>query len=92
MAWNRSPSERELKGRTIVRLELHARRIRNGRAGTITMTDPEIYLDDGSILRFTVQEHPDGGDYGVQLIRSTPAARRRYQFAAAACYRERPRP
>lgn len=71
----RSPSARELKGRTIVGLNLNAYRVKDGNNGTKTMTDPTIILDDGTRLYFTVQEHPDGGEYGIAIGRTTKARR-----------------
>jgi hypothetical protein len=33
------------------------------------MHAPRIFLDDGSHLYFVVEEHPDGGEYGVNIGR-----------------------
>lgn len=33
------------------------------------MHDPRITLDDGSVLRFVVEEHPAGSPYGVDIVR-----------------------
>ena len=34
-----------------------------------TMHDPVIYLDDGSSIAFLVEEHPEGAEYGVNIVR-----------------------
>lgn len=67
----RTPSDRELHGRTIVAFHAGAYRVPDGRQ-TKTMHDPEIVLDDGTVLRFVVEENPDGGEYGVKVIRGRP--------------------
>ncbi len=54
---------RALKGRRIVSVKLHPFDPSNGQEAA---TDPVIMLDDGSILRFSVQE-TDVGEYGVEL-------------------------
>lgn len=63
----RSPSRRELIGRTIVDFRLNP--FRDGRGGTAH--NPEIVLDDGSVLRF-VTEETDVDDYGIMPIRDLP--------------------
>ena len=52
-----------LVGRTITRVVLHP--FDNGRLGTVT--DPCITLDDGTELKFVVQE-TEGSEYGVSLV------------------------
>lgn len=32
------------------------------------MHSPTIVLDDGTKVRFVVEEHPDGGEYGVDIV------------------------
>ena len=67
-----SPREaKRLVGRTIVAVELNGswkgeRRLRS------YMHAPVITLDDGTFLRFTVEEHPEGGEYGVNIVRELP--------------------
>lgn len=56
---------RRLVGRTIVAVELNEEVIEGER-----MTSPLLTLDDGSVLSFYAQESPDGGEYGVGLVRS----------------------
>lgn len=64
-------------GRTIVAIELDATWEGEGRWRR-RMHRPTIILDDGSALRFVVEEHPDGGEYGVDIVhrksrKKTPA-------------------
>jgi hypothetical protein len=57
-----------LRGKTIERVEgldTEAGAMSNG--GT-PLQAVEIHLSDGSRLAFSVQEEPDGGDYGVTMI------------------------
>lgn len=39
------------------------------------MHDPRIYLDDGSVLLFVTEEHPEDGEYGVFAFRTKPKGR-----------------
>ena len=57
-----------LVGRKIVRVEMHPHVEGNG-TDARTMHDPIIYLDDGSSLAFLAEEHPEGAEYGVHIIR-----------------------
>ena len=55
---------KSLVGRTIVKVELNRRTVEG-----IQMTDPTIWLDDGTSLRFLAEESPDGGEYGIAMVR-----------------------
>lgn len=73
-----TPSQaKRLVGRTIVAVDLDADWAGEGHS-RVLMHDPTITLDDGSRLRFVVEEAPDGGEYGVDLVhaggRRTPKA------------------
>ena len=71
------PSEaKRLIGRTIVAVDLRSSWEGKGGARTL-MHDPIIRFDDGSVMMFMGQEHPDGGELGVGLIyaRARPAAK-----------------
>jgi len=63
-------SAREIVGKRITAFDP-----RPYRAGSETgksrliMHDPIITLDDGSILVFHTEEHPDGGEYGAFIQR-----------------------
>lgn len=61
----RMPSARELIGRKIVGFD--ANPFDDGRGSKAH--DPHIWLDDGSRLRFVVEELDSGGDYGVFVAR-----------------------
>lgn len=34
----------------------------------VFMHSPTIFLEDGSFIRFVVEEHPDGGEYGIEPV------------------------
>jgi len=53
---------RHLVGRKIVRVIVH----RRGEPGRGWIHDPDIHLDNGRILRFSVEG--DESDYGVEMI------------------------
>lgn len=81
MPSHRMPSARELIGRTIVDFDPGPVRVHtllsdnpNGRGPMIVMHYPRITLDDGSVLHFQAEEHPQGADYGV-FIRRNPRKR-----------------
>ena len=63
----RMPQERELVGRKIVGFK--ANPFADGRGGLAH--DPALVLDDGSILRFVVEE-TDVHEYGVFVRRILP--------------------
>lgn len=46
-----------------------------GGYGRVYMHNPVIVLDDGTELVFVVEEHPDGGEYGVDIVRRKAAAK-----------------
>jgi hypothetical protein len=65
-------------GRTIVKVDMQGRWETDTYGGCREyMHDPAITLDDGSVLRFHVEEHPtgDGGAYGVDILRVRPDRR-----------------
>ena len=67
-----------LVGRTIVAVELNATWETDiGSHTRVKMHDPTITLDDGSRLRFVVEEHPSGDGYGVHPVHVRPKGRRR---------------
>lgn len=57
---------KRLVGRTIVAVDLQATWEGDG-PNRVRMHKPRITLDDGSVLTFLVEEHPDGAAYGVDL-------------------------
>lgn len=57
-----------LIGRKIVRIDEQPQVVGDGPGLKKTMHDPIIYLDDGSEIVCVVEEHPEGGEYGVKLI------------------------
>ena len=62
-----TPSEaKRLIGRTIVAVDLDATWEGEG-LHRRRMHSPRVFLDDGSQLYFVVEEHPDGGEYGVDI-------------------------
>lgn len=63
------PSEaKRLVGRKIVAVDLDPSWEGTG-LNRVLMHNPTIRLDDGSYLRFVVEENPDGGEYGVDIVR-----------------------
>lgn len=67
---------KRLVGRKIVAVDLGGRWEGDGGC-RVWMHDPTITLDDGSRLRFVVEEHPIGADYGVSIVRRPPPIVRR---------------
>ena len=62
---------KQLVGRTIVRAEPNSGV--DEKSESDWMHDWVLTLDDGSQLAFVVEEHPDGGEYGIQIVRRKPA-------------------
>lgn len=58
---------KRLIGRTIAAIDLDASWEGEGR-NRVLMHAPTITLDDGTTLRFVVEEHPEGGEYGVDIV------------------------
>lgn len=57
-----------LLGRTIVAVEMNTARVRPANGGEArTMHQPVIFLDNGASIGFTVEEHPDGAEYGIDI-------------------------
>lgn len=63
---SRCPSARELVGKRIT--AFRANPSKDGAGGTYH--DPCITLDDGTSLRFVVQETDEGASYGVLVVRT----------------------
>jgi len=64
-------SAREIVGKRIVAFRPGA--YRAGRdVFTTTMHEPEIELEDGSVLVFVTEEHPEGDSYGMWIGRRPP--------------------
>lgn len=61
-----------LVGRTIVAVDLNASWQGEG-LDRVRMHNPTIHLDDGTAIRFLVEEHPEGAEYGVDLVRTKRA-------------------
>lgn len=61
-------SAREIVGKRIVAFDPGAAKVGYA-GGTKVMHGPTITLDDGSRLIFHVEEHPEGCDYGVKILR-----------------------
>lgn len=62
-----------LIGRTITAVDMHTYRVPDGPDGSYrTMHDPTITLDNGVALKFITEEHPDGAEYGVDIIYIKP--------------------
>ena len=64
-----SPSLRRLVGRKIVKIRLNP--FRDGRGSNSVAHSPTILLDDGTILRFYVQE-TDVGECGIGIVPVQP--------------------
>lgn len=62
---NAKELNRVLRGRRIVKVKVN--RFDDGRRMGTWAHDPSIYLDDGSVIRFSVEE-TETGEYGVSLI------------------------
>lgn len=58
---------KRLVGRKIVKVDLNPQTIQG-----VKLTSPVLTLDDGTALRFVAEESPDGGEYGVAMVRSGP--------------------
>ncbi len=62
---------KQLVGRTIVKVEPNGSV--EGEGGCACwMHAWKLTLDDGAVLGFVVEEHPDGGEYGVDIVRNKP--------------------
>lgn len=70
----RSVSARELIGKRIIGFDPGTSVAGSG-VSKRTMHDPRIYLDDGSVLLFVTEEHPEDGEYGVFAFRTKPKGR-----------------
>ena len=65
---------KQLVGRTIVKAE-PCGGISDANADEVVQTwmhNWVLTLDDGSQLALVVEEHPDGGEYGVDIVRREP--------------------
>jgi hypothetical protein len=71
----RMVSAREIVGKRIVAFRPNSYLAGEGEMKT-TMHEPSIVLDDGSVLFFMTEEHPDGADYGVYVGRHIPKGKR----------------
>lgn len=69
----RMVSSREIIGKRIVAFRSRAAKQGATPETRRVMHDPEIVLDDGSVLVFAAEEHPDGDFYGVWIGRRKPA-------------------
>jgi hypothetical protein len=67
---------RHVIGRRIVAVEMNTVKVKDEGYGG-RMHDPRITLDDGSTLRFVVEEHPEGAEYGVNIVRHNAPSRRK---------------
>lgn len=63
---------KNLVGRRIVAVDMQASVQGESRHDRRTMHKPLITLDDGSVLYFVVEEHPEGFEYGVDIGRVKP--------------------
>ena len=65
-----SPSEvrKAIIGRTIVDAQPHTSLEGEVPGLRRQMHDWELTLDNGRVVRFLVEEHPDGADYGVDIV------------------------
>ena len=61
-------SAREIVGKRIVAFRPGTSRQGQGASQT-TMHDPEIELEDGTVLVFGTEEHPDAAWYGIWIGR-----------------------
>ena len=66
----RMVSARELVGKTITAFDPGAGKPDGKDPNAYTMHSPSITLSDGSRLWFRVEEHPEGGEYGVFIGRT----------------------
>jgi hypothetical protein len=66
---------KKLVGRTIVDVDMDEGWEGDG-PQRVRMHSPTVTLDDGSLLRFVVEEHPEGGEYGVDIVR-VPAPKKK---------------
>lgn len=61
-----------ITGKTVARVDMHPQRVPfnsfTPSALGPTMHEPIIHFTDGSSIRFHVEEHPDGDDYGVDIV------------------------
>lgn len=61
----------KLVGRTIVKVDLDPSwESAEGGGNRRRMHSPRFTLDDGAVLFFVVEEHPEGGEYGVDVGRN----------------------
>lgn len=58
---------RSIIGKRVVRVEMNAYRAGSG-FGARVMHQPEIYFEDGSSIAFNTEEHPEGAEYGTDII------------------------
>lgn len=72
-----SINPKALIGRSIVAVDMQASVQGESRHDRRTMHKPLITLDDGSVLYFVVEEHPEGAEYGVDIGRTKPKKSRR---------------
>ena len=72
-----SINPKALIGRSIVAVDMQASVQGESRHDRRTMHKPLITLDDGSVLYFVVEEHPEGAEYGVDIGRTKPKNSRR---------------
>ena len=72
-----SINPKALIGRSIVAVDMQASVQGESRHDRRTMHKPLITLDDGSVLYFVVEEHPEGAEYGVDIGRKKTKKSRR---------------